>query len=387
MRFLIALLALAALLAAVPAHAQLMDAEKDRVYRSLLPKIDDKEIMEQFRDSRLLLYTADEVPLARQIWNTVSGGVHSPLYDISGGADHIGRGSSFEFPWKEPAGTDHIPASTLVKFRAMWLPLDKDGNPYPIVWWREPQRVPRNAQNPGKSKFEWMYPNGTRFYEVLARRLSNGKVVTFEVRMRQREGHEWGVDVFRPYPTWRDMQKKLIELGERERAAALDRPRLYEAALADTFHPHKQSIREKGVSEQLETYPDALVEKLLVGAEFYSSIGETWRDLPKGPDVVAPAGGVNPKDYLAIMEVDRVSCARCHEHTNVSVDFFHLGRDWYGNVPGSDRIFTMHIFDPSCISRNGYNPPVVLRREFVAWGILERYDPRVHGSMYTPLKD
>jgi hypothetical protein len=63
---------------------------------------------------------------------------------------------------------------------------------------------------------------------------------------------------------------------------------------------------------------------------------------------------------------------------NLDVNEFEFGRDGYGRIRGSDGIFSVHPFDPSSISYNGYGAPVTMNGRLVAAGLVERYDRAKH---------
>jgi len=325
------------------------------------------------------------MPLARQNWSSVSSGLHSIRYDLSGGLDKLGRGSSYEFPWKEPAGTHLVNQKELINVRGLLLP-HQAGSPkaLPIVWWTAKQDVSPDTFDSHVQKIEWAFPHGTVFVELLARRLSNGSVVPFEVRTRTREEGEWAVDVFRPFVHASDLSAALARLGQHEESVRLVRkPVRFSVRLHDTQHKHP-AIDIHGVSERLPHYSADLVKNLLQGRVFESALGEDWRE--QGP-VTAPSGGIYPENYRAVMSVDRESCFNCHRSTNVSVSHFDSERDWYGNVRGSDGILSFHIFDQSGISMDGRNVPVVFRSELLKWGLLVRYKPSLpFSSSYSTLK-
>lgn len=366
-----------------------MSREREAYFRGLLPRTSDEDINAVLTNPDLILYTDREIPLARQNWSGASSGIHSINYDLSGGADRFGRGSAHEFPWADPAGTHLVPERELVEVRGMLLP-KQNGRFLPIAYWQTRQDVARGMYDAGRQKIEWTYPHGTVFVELLARKLSNGNTVPFELRVRERERGEWSVDVFRPFIHWRDMQTAVAAIGyEDESQRLVMRPVIRDATLRDSIHTGEKEIDLTAQVEQLPTYSDVLVAALLKDRTFESALGESWRyDREKDIDVAAPAGGVYPTNYRAVMEVDRESCMNCHRSTNRHVSHFQLRRDWYGNVRGSDYILSFHIFDPSCISTNGMNLPVAYRRELRRWGILEPYDRRSHtASRYTALND
>jgi len=88
---------------------------------------------------------------------------------------------------------------------------------------------------------------------------------------------------------------------------------------------------------------------------------------------------VVPPNYdAAFIAVDSVSCLRCHETVNHSVNEFNAGRDWYGRIRGSDGIFSFHPFALESISANGFGSSVRMRGELEAAGVIARYDRDRH---------
>jgi hypothetical protein len=124
---------------------------------------------------------------------------------------------------------------------------------------------------------------------------------------------------------------------------------------------------------------------LLTETVFKSALGSSWYTDRKQVHTVAPttdaAFHIVPARYDAgFIEVDQVSCMRCHDTVNRHVNDFNFGRDWYGRVRGSDGIFSIHPFDPGCISYNGTSVPARLNQSLMHAGLLAQFDPRVHST-------
>jgi hypothetical protein len=127
---------------------------------------------------------------------------------------------------------------------------------------------------------------------------------------------------------------------------------------------------------------DQLVAELLRTTPFLSAQGEVWRSAA-GRGTHAPttlaSWHVVPRNYDGgYIGVDAASCARCHASVNRHVNDFEPGRDWYGRVRGSDRIFSFHPFDPACISHNGYPTGARMRPQLVRLGLLVQFDATRH---------
>lgn len=348
---------------------------EDTRLRMLLPRTDSEKVNRLLRSPNLIVYTEAEVPLARQVWNSRSSGVHSPQYDLSGGSDRHGRGSGHEFPWSDPAGTHDVPMRHLIEFRAFHLP-EVRGRLLPIVYWRPDQDIPRRAEQVNAQKVAWIYPRGTVFFEALCRPLDDNSAICFSLRMRERRDDYWQINVFAPYVSVNSLKQKLRDIGRDDLARQLDRPKLVPVQLK-ARHPNEQEIDQQGFIEEIPLWDAETVHALVDGRTYQSTLGERWRE-----QSVTFSGGLNPPNYKAIMDVDSMSCNRCHRSTNRNVQFFEFGRNWYGNIRGSDRILSFHIFDPSCISYNGSSKPVKYREELVQWGLLERYDADKHPENY-----
>ncbi|MBI1899954.1 MAG: hypothetical protein HYS13_02415 [Planctomycetia bacterium] len=365
---------------------RLTTAERDRQLRNLLPQIDDDELQKLFGDERLILYTDDEMPGAYQFRDGAFPGVHSPRYNISANDSEPYGNGNVEFPWGGPAGAHR--SRSVETFKFLWLPLDDDGRPRPIVWFTE--TLPGDSE----PSYGWLFPRGTIFGEVLLLRSPGGKSLPFEVRVRTRDADDWAVDAFRPFPTADDLAKRIRQLRPKwqddEKLAALvehlEKPRELAPKLLASVHPGRTVISQwMGEDELPEVGDDGLVEELLTKTKFTSAASTLWRRGTTGWHTHAAttkaAFHVVPAQYAAgFIDVERKSCLRCHDTVGRPVREFEAGRDWYGRIRGSDGIFSFHPFDPSCISDNGYQRGTTLRQPLVDAGLLERYDGTKHAD-------
>lgn len=369
---------------------RLMSLEKEREYRALLPRVEDRDVQRILSDRRLLLYTQKEMPPAYQDWGGGLNGVHSPFYNVSANRREPYGNGNREFPWGAPAGTHR--SRNVESFRWMLLPQDEAGKTLPVVWMRSQARHDRG---PG---YSWRFPVGTRFGEVLTMRSPKGKRIAFELRIRKREAGAWAVNVFRPFPTSKDLVKAITARRPNWRDSTsltalvthLKAAGKMKVATLRSRHPGRTVFRQRmGIDELPPIADEALVVALLTETPFRSALGATWRLDSEGLETCAPTTKADfhiiPKNYAAgFVEVDRDSCMRCHETTNVSVRAFHFSRDWYGRVRGADGIFSFHPFALSSISRNGFSRRVRMRRPFIEAGLLERYDPKKHSPGRYP---
>jgi hypothetical protein len=364
---------------------RIMSDEKYDRLRDLLPRVSDAEIQRILDDERLVLYTDEEMPPAYQDWDGGLPGIHSVRYNVSANQSEPFGNANLEFPWGTPAGTHRT--KNVRSFRFLWLPVDRHGNTQPVVWYR--------ILLPGDSAkgYAWIFPVGTVLGEVLLAVGSDQEQYPFELRIRTRQYAEWSVDVFRPFVTAADLLDRIKQdrpdWWENETLVQLvnhlDRPiTMPKLRLADN-HSRLVFDQPMGVDSLPPIGEDDLVADLLTRTEFQSALGAVWRHDTKGLYTCAPTTEADfhivPANYDAgFIEVDPVSCMRCHETVAVHAREFDFGRDWYGRVRGSDGIFSFHPFDPASISPNGYGRPVQMRAELVENGVLEKFDPEKHAN-------
>lgn len=385
--------ALTAQVSAANPEFSLMSAEKEARLRGLLPKVADASLSEVLADAGLIFYTEDEMPRAYQFWDGMLEGVHRASYNISAdNSEPFGNGNR-EFPWSTPAGLHR--STGVSTFRFLWLPSGEDGKRLPVVWYR------RNLTGDGRMGYAWTFPQGAIVGEVLCQRDPEGNEYAFELRIRRREVNDWGVDVFRPFPVAEDLAARIKELRpnwyEQEQLATfvsyLTEPQeLPNMRLADQ-QPGRRAFDQRMGVDSLPALDDhALVTELLTTTTFRSALGATWRFGTNGTRTAAPTTDAKyhivPANYDAgFVDVDRVSCVRCHETVNQGVARFNPGRDWYGRIRGSDGIFSFHPFSRDSISGNGYGNRVRMRSDMQTAGLLERYDPARHSeSNYTTIE-
>lgn len=366
-------------------HLKLMSAAREAKFRNCFPRVNDPEFEAILDDPGLIIYSEAEMPKAYQFFDGAFPGVHSVNYNISAnGSEPFGNGNR-EFPWSSPAGTHR--SSNVNSFRFFLLPKDSEGRFRPVVWHKAPT---------GGAAYSWTFPLGTVFGEVLMLRGPDRRDYTFEVRIRRREAGYWEVDAYRPFPTAKSLAERIKELRpDWEQNANLAQvcehlqgPRkLTPFMLADT-QPQVRTFKQwMGVDTLPAIEDQKLVAELLSNTTFESASGLVWRESKEGVKTCAPttkaAFHIVPANYDAgFVAVDHKSCMRCHNSVNESVRKFDAGRDWYGNIRGSDGIFSFHPFAPESISHNGFAQGVRLRREFEQAGILEKFDPARHSHKF-----
>ena len=365
---------------------RLMPVSKDAQLRRQLPRVDDKQIQAILNDPSLVFYTNAEMPSAYQDWSSGLPGVHSPSYNISANNSEPFGNGNVEFPWGGPGGTHRT--RNVSTFRFFRLPKDDEGRLKPIVWYR------RFLPGSSSQGYEWTFPVGTVVGEVLQMRSPWGTQYTFELRLRFREFGSWSVDVFRPFPTADSLAKRIRELrpnwSENEQLALLvnhlESPQdLKRHTLSDSSHGRPVFHTSMGIDKLPPVGDKKLVARLLSETVYRSALGSTWLTGENREYTVAPTTDAEfhivPANYDAgFIEVDRASCMRCHETVNQHVNNFEFGRDWYGRIRGSDGIFSIHPFDPNCISQNGNSNSARINGHLVSAGILAKFDPEKHST-------
>lgn len=363
---------------------QVMTQENIVKYKQYFPEFEDDVVEGIINNSRSVWYTKEEVPQAYQHnagnANDLRLSFYAVDYNISGGPIEKAKGhgnggnGGVEFPWKNAAGTE---ASTSV-VRVMLLPEDK-----PILFF-DKDMFRRNGYNrdyPSHRKsigYGWTYPIGTVFLEALALDGPKGKYI-YEVRLRFRMESYWDVGIYRPFPNHENLIEKIKEL----------RPNfLKDSKISDLINKIKNSspFKSKLVSDHpepgfsgegyidyLPDMPDDLVHDLLTKTKFKNAVGEYWKGQSLAPSLKGNGFSIIPPKYDAtFIGNEPESCFRCHESTSSHVNEFHIGRDWYGFVPGSDGILSFHPISLDSISYKNRKLPVRLREEFVKSGLVRQ---------------
>lgn len=277
----------------------LMWSEKEKVLRRNMPRIEDHD-----SDWSGIYYTETEMPPAFQM----GGGFHSTAYDLSGGADFRKVGHGHEFPWKHPGGLDNARHYT---WKILQLP---QGTKVKAFW--------------NSSLWDWTFPAGTRFVEVLS---FDDELRVFEIRTRQkRVNGTWETKRFFPFTG----KGELVDAGGEFKSSKVWR-------LRDTLHRSEVAFPE--MRANIDDVSGS--RKLLQGRAFKES---GWA--PSTDD----AEGIVPRGYEGAFAVR--NCNNCHDSTAQPVRKFDRGRDWYGNVRGgwTEGIISFHPIDPHAISGNGF---------------------------------
>jgi hypothetical protein len=344
-----------ALLLFVAADLRLMvSASEEQAAATMLPSTNDAKL-KSILALPLTFYTDKEIPKCYQH----AGGVHDPRYNISGGkvngSETLGN-ANLEFPWSSPAGMHRCDNARKLRFVHF---------PDQIQWWvTDVKNLPVPPTN---EKFiEWSYPEGTVFGEILA--IKDGDTsITFELRTWSKVSGRWSAAAYRPFLTRAEFSDWLKGEGY-----DLGSPTLSYRALRNE-HPFTIFDRQAWYDE-LPALPRDVALKAL-RQPFKRANDKAWIESQgfKGhAPTTTEALSIVPRFYdAALIPVNTTSCIACHKGVGHHASEFQERRQWYGRVRGSDNIFSFHIFEPSCISGDGFNKPIVFRRELA--GLLKRW--------------
>ncbi len=370
--------------------SQLCSKEKLSEIKESLPQIISEDLNKILNDQNTLFYTKQEIPPAYQFaeTGTITGGklgtnptavFFDTRWNISGDAREASKGhnkggnGNIEFPWRTEGGLDFAENyTTSVKF------MNTDSKP--IIWFYTTAFSP-NQSSGGRitgglrqNVIKWIYPVGTTFGEILYQKTNDNQYIVFEIRTRTKnKDHNWDIDIFRPFPNQKDLENALNMTVSSPVVAN---------SLLDKLHPTKAGFLVEASTQELPEISPEIVTKLLQTTPFKSALGSYWSN--NGENYCfAPTSSqeynIVPKKYLGTyLGTDSESCQNCHKHTLKHVNEFHLGRDWYGYIRGSDGIFTFHPISPERVTIRGQRIQPTIRSSFVKDGLVEQYNEAKH---------
>jgi hypothetical protein len=297
--------------------------------------------------------------------------------------DEVNR--HWKFPVAGTAGIDQSTNVTTANFLS--LPIDSNGNVVAIpistasdslhLWW------------------QWQFPNGTILGEVLF--IEDGtNLLPCEVRMRQRYPAGWATNVFRPFPestslvaaiqaarpAWASTPSLAAVVTQLQGVSGFTPLELTATGLTGTFD-------QSGFLDPLPDFgDDALVRELLTTTTFVSAYDSVWRQSADGTQQAFAAStaatdlSVVPVQYQAgLIAVNETSCVRCHEQTAKELANWYDGLTLYGDVWGTDEVFTFHVFDESYYpdldldTGNGVQDNRHMNPALVSMGMIKQFDP------------
>ncbi len=342
-----------------PAAAQLMPAEREAVFRKLLPKVGEAWLQDILDSQDLVLYTETEMPKVFQ-----SGGVHSVYVNIAAIPTHE-TGNGNVFPWRETAGMQA--AHNGDNFKFLYLPR-ANGKRLPIVYWQErlSDAVVGSTTFVNEVGYRWIYPIGATVGEVLLVKSPAGYSYPFEVRVRNRVADGWRIEVYRPFREPAELADRIVALRpnwstDATLSAAVARLRTANPPMKTRLvtdrreHRSTSAYQATGAVDPLPSLgDDKLVVKLLTSTTFEPVSGGWWREAADGTKCFAPTTEANfhvvPAGYRGdVVAMETADCMRCHQNTNRLVRKFDMNSEWYGQVMGSDGIFSLNPFAPQSI--------------------------------------
>jgi hypothetical protein len=383
---------------------QLLPPARLQAIKAKLPVVEDATIAAIFKGDRTIWY--DHTAIIPGYQDSFGDNVELPIgfrpntiaaemIDLAvpgGHAELFVNQGHFNFPFETTGGADDAANAFVVDF---WVPpLDAAGQPLPVVYWeREP--------NEYTHRYEWLFPKGTVFGEVLFLTAPSGEFYTYEVRSRTRDLDGWHVDVFRPFPRAEDLANAVKAAqkanpawnttGTSELLQTLESTgTLVPSTLAATHFQAAWSTIQ-GASDVLPAFDDvALPEKLLASTTFRSAKGIAWKSsgtLTAWAATTSAAFSVVPKGYKGgFLSVDDTTCSRCHADAGHPFVDYYPEVEAYGELWGMDEVFSWHPFEASqFVDANGgvlnfdYDNRVI-RQDFTDAGLVARYDATKHAA-------
>ena len=362
-------------------------------YRAALPKVAFAKIQGIMDDPDTFWYDHVSMPAVYQdtVSDTRGCRLNSSgarlINDIPGGRKIFSPdGKTFNFPFGHTAGTDKSTNKHIVDF--MSLPV-VNGKRLPIAYYV------KSTQRGGLPIFQWRwtYPKGTVFGEMIFIKDQSGALYPSELRTRERYLTGWATNIYRPYIT-ADSLAKAIK-AERPNWAETDKLRAAIEHLGDRHTLTVKTLRSTafpGIFEQdgaIDKIPDfgdeALVKSLLTKKTFVSAYGAVWKASGEVKTFAASTSSqfsIVPDHFEAgMIEVRDQSCQRCHSETQRRIDDFASQAVLYGDIWGSDQIFSFHIFDTSpCHLSQNENRRV--RSVFASSGLVQKFDASAHPAEY-----
>jgi hypothetical protein len=303
------------------------------------------------------------------------------------------RTGEFHFPFGRTGGVDDAKNTWILDF---WKLPRENGKLLPVAYsYREPTVNTR--------RWEWMFPVGTVFGELIFITDSSGQSHIFEIRTRVRKANSWATDVFRPFLTAEEFANALEHKRKQNTAwvqsASIDRlvahlrdsrtlvrTKLSAGQFASAFE-----TVEGGVDSLPALEDETLVAQLLHETSFRSARHAVWK---QNGALKAFAGSTQasfhivPRNYsAALFEVSDQFCKRCHENAGRPFKDYYPEVMPYGELWGEDDIFSWHPFDNKAfvdakgevVSFNDDNRK--FRKDFLDAGLIAPYNAVTHDSV------
>lgn len=377
---------------ALASSIDIMPPAKAAQYKALLPSVWDEELHTILHNSETMWYDAESiVPSYQDSQGDPEGNrpntIDPVLIDLAvpgGWASLFSETGKFNFPFRS-GGADL--SSNLVKIN-FWSVPKINGGQLPVVYWKL-----------NFSRWRWIFPLATVIGEVLLERFPDGDLRVFEIRTRKREITGWHNTVLRPFLTANilaDAIKSARPQWEQSPSLkALVAHLLNENTLtARTLKSEHFGISFQTQSGYLDILPDfgdpQLVKDLLKETPFQSVGSILWKS--NGTQVTFAASTLSsysivPKQYDAgMLQVDDVSCRRCHKDGGRQIGDYYDDLIAYGELWGEDEIFSWHPFETKMFVnaqgevQNFNDDNRRLRPDFASAGLVVTYNPSLHPS-------
>ncbi len=373
---------------------------------SLMPCIADPELVQLFESTDTMWY--DKFSIVPAYQDSAGDNVTFPvglrpntiapnLIVTGGHAAFFSELGTFHFPFGRPIGSKSDSAA-VVDF---WHVPRKNGAILPVVWWQY-------KPNSFTWRYEWMFPVGTVFGEMIYSIDGDGQWWPFEIRTRTRGLNGWTADAFRPFPTAQSFASALEEKRVADPvwakseeisaliAHALDDTKMVPGKLAAPKLPDAFATQEGAEDPLPDLEDDSILKALLMEVGFQSAKGARWKGETLAAYAPTSTGDFHivPKGYNGgFVAVDDASCERCHVDAGHPFKDYHDFVYLYGEVWGADEVFSWHPFahgefvnaDGTVKNFNHNNRKI--RTDFASAGVVAPYDKALHTeSDYQRLK-
>jgi hypothetical protein len=388
-------------LPSAPVMPQILPADRLDRYARALPQIAHAKLIDVFGSPSTLWY--DKTSMIPSYQDSVGDGSFTPIgaRANSQGLEIIvpeGRrlfdedGVHWSFPFGHTAGLDQSHNKVVINFLS--LPIENDAF-LPIVYDVTDDDSARGGL--GLHQWRWMFPKGTIIGEVVFIENPAGKLLPTEVRVRRRWIDGWSINAYRPFPTARSLADAIERLRPAWESQANLRAFVEHLEDPTTLEPRTVSspgfngiVTLEGSLDVLPSLGDpALVEELLTTTTFVSSYGLSWKSnggsTTFAPSTLEDVAVVPIASEAGLLEVRESSCTRCHQNAGKAIEDFEPAAVLYGDIWGSDQIFSFHPWDQDrYVTFNTENREV--RPELTA--IVHPYDTSRHpSSIYRRLPD
>ena len=271
---------------------------------------DDSVIVPAYQDSLFhpidglspAIYGARPLTVASSFINTAVAGGYQLIFEGPG---------AFHFPFGHTAGTENETA--VVNF---WHSPRANGQILPVAYWIR-DSLPRML------RWEWTFPIGTVFGEIMFFTGSDGQYYPYEIRTRTRASTEWAVASYRPFPTAESFAQALearrnqLPFNVDALIAHARNPSTLRATTLSTNRFSGSFPTMNGAMDELPSVSDpSALQAMLLDTGFVSVGTSVWK---QSGNMIAYAPTTNgahsivPSGYKGgFFSVDNDTCKGCH---------------------------------------------------------------------------